>query len=273
MEFTTNRKQALPEEPDDTSRTVECLDDLDPLTELSEYLDVLSNSTRLQILRCLQKRPCTTREISRDVKTSYENTKKHLERLCLIGVVRKEAGITDPLMKGVQLYWKYSLVPGGLESVIRNLGLFSHMKMHIVHGGITEKIDATRKMLSCELLTKDPVLIVLGGPDDGMTFPLKQDTIRVGRTDPRNKGLIDPGENLVLSQGYSAVSRVSLPHAQVVRDGNVWCIEDCGSRGGTAINKTVLGRKQRVLLKDGDLIELSKGNTGAKLLLIIPGST
>jgi hypothetical protein len=260
-------------DPGDKFRTVEGLGDLDPLAELSEYLDVLSNGTRLKILKCLEKKAGTTREISQEVETSYENTKKHLDRLCQIGVIKKEAGITDPRQKGVQLYWEYSLVPGGLELMVRNLGLFSHMKMHIVRNDISEKIDETRKMFSRELFGNTPVLIVLGGQDDGMAFSLSHDTIRIGRTDPEKQALVDPEQDLVLSQGYSSVSRVSRPHARLVRNKKTWCIEDCGSRGGTTINKTPLGQNESILLHDGDLIELSKGTTGAKLLVIIPAGT
>jgi hypothetical protein len=204
------------------------------------------------------------------VETSYENTKKHLDRLCQIGVIKKEAGITDPHAKGVQLFWKYSLVPGGLELMIRNLGLFSHMKMHIVRDDITDKIDETRKMVSRELFGNNPVLIVLGGQDDGMTCALKHDIMRIGRTDPRNQAQINPDEDLVLSQGYSSVSRVTRPHARLVRDKTSWFIGDCGSSGGTSVNKKTLDPNERVTLHDGDLIELSKGTTGAKLLVIIP---
>jgi pSer/pThr/pTyr-binding forkhead associated (FHA) protein len=188
-------------------------------------------------------------------------------------VIKKEAGITDPRLKGLQLYWKYSFVPGGLESIIRNLGLFSHMKMYIVREDISEKIDETRKMFSRELFGNFPTLIVLGGQDDGRTFSLKHDTVRIGRIDPEKQAEINPGVDLVLSPGYSSVSRVTRPHARLVRDNNSWAIEDCGSRGGIQINKKTIDLNQRIPLQDGDLIELSKGNTGAKLLLIIPSGT
>ncbi|OPX61568.1 MULTISPECIES: FHA domain-containing protein [unclassified Methanoregula] len=270
MEDHSGRTVVSPDSHDDRFRTIECLGDPDPLAELSEYLDVLSNSTRLKIVKCLEKKPRTTREISQEVETSYENTKKHLDRLCLIGVIRKEAGITDPRQKGVQLFWKYSLVPGGLESVIRNLGLFSHMKMHIVREDISEKIDTTKRLLSRELFGSGPVLIVLGGPDDGKIFPLKNEAVRIGRIDPQQQHLIDPLAHLVLAQGYSSVSRVTKPHAMLARQNELWTIGDGGSRGGTAVNKKVLGKTDRVPLRDGDLIELSRGPAGAKLLVVIP---
>jgi len=270
MEEHRGRTIVTPGNPDDRFRTIECLGEIDPLAELSEYLDVLSNGTRLKIVKCLEKKSRTTREISQQVETSYENTKKHLDRLCLIGVVRKEAGITDPLQKGVQLYWKYSLVPGGLESVIRTLGLFSHMKMHIVRDDLSEKIDETRRILSRELFGSGPVLIVLGGPDDGKVFPLMAGAVQIGRIDPEQEHRIDPETNLVLAQGYSSVSRVSRPHARVVQEQTGWTIGDGGSRGGTAVNKRTLGSGERALLRDGDLIELSRGPAGAKLLVVIP---
>jgi DNA-binding transcriptional ArsR family regulator len=273
MKDLSGRTVVIPEEQDDKFRTIECLEDLDPLAELSEYLDVLSNGTRLRILKCLEKKACSTREISQEVETSYENTKKHLDRLCQIGVIKKEAGITDPRQKGVQLFWKYSLVPGGLELMIRNLGLFSHMKMHIVRDDISDKIDETRKMVSCELFGNNPVLIVLGGRDDGMVFSLRHDVVRIGRTDPEKQATINPEEDLVLSQGYSSVSRVSRPHARLTRDKKTWCIGDNGSSGGTSVNKKPLGRNEHVTLHDGDLIELSKGPAGAKLLVVIPPDT
>jgi len=270
MRETSSRTTIRPEEPADKFRTVECLEELDPLTELSEYLDVLSNGTRLRILKCLERKSGTTREISQEVETSYENTKKHLDRLCQIGVIRKEAGITDPRLKGIQLYWRYSLVPGGLELMIRNLGLFSHMKMHIVRDDITEKIDETRRTFSRELFGNGPVLLVLGGQDDGTVFSLDHDIVRIGRIDPEKKVQIDSGEDFVLSQEYSSVSRVSKPHARLVRDKGTWSIEECGSRGGTSVNKKAVDKKRPVPLHDGDLIELSKGMGGARLLVFIP---
>jgi DNA-binding transcriptional ArsR family regulator len=269
----SGRTLIIPDEPDDQFRTVECLVDLDPLAELSEYLDVLSSGTRLRILRCLEKKPGTTREISQEIQTSYENTKKHLDRLCQIGLIRKEAGITDPRQKGVQLFWKYSLVPGGLELLIRNLGLFSHMKMHIVRSDLSEKIDRTRNLFSRELFGNEPVLVVLGGQEDGTAFPLDHDTVRIGRIDPGKRAAFPPGEALVLPQGYSSVSRVSRPHARLVRENTSWTIEDCGSSGGTSVNKKSLVPNQREPLHDGDLIELSRGANGAKLLLVLPAGT
>ncbi|MDD1673640.1 MAG: hypothetical protein LUP99_04440, partial [Methanomicrobiales archaeon] len=61
--------------------------DIDFLQELSEYLDVLSSSVRLRILKLIEKKPKDARTISHEIETSYENTKKHLDKLLSIGLI------------------------------------------------------------------------------------------------------------------------------------------------------------------------------------------
>ena len=85
------------------------------LEELSDYLDVLSNPTRLKILKAIENVPKDIREISYEVGVSYENTKKHIQKLNTAGVIRKETGISSRSSKGVHPVWKYSLMPGGLD--------------------------------------------------------------------------------------------------------------------------------------------------------------
>jgi hypothetical protein len=73
----------------------------DLIDDLSVYLDVLSSGARLRILKLLSTRSMDATSISREIETSYENTKKHLDRLLSIGVIRKEAGIGRETSKGV----------------------------------------------------------------------------------------------------------------------------------------------------------------------------
>ena len=68
-------------DPADKSPTIIVHEDSDSLEELSEYLDVLSSSARLRILKFLEKKPRDARGISKEIETSYENTKKHLDKL------------------------------------------------------------------------------------------------------------------------------------------------------------------------------------------------
>ena len=48
----------------------------DYFNELSEYLEVLSNSQRLKILKILEKKPKDVRMIASEINTSYEKYKE-----------------------------------------------------------------------------------------------------------------------------------------------------------------------------------------------------
>jgi Fic family protein len=45
-------------------------------------------------------KPRDARAISKEIETSYENTKKHLDKLLSIGVIKKDAGSVLRLPKG-----------------------------------------------------------------------------------------------------------------------------------------------------------------------------
>lgn len=257
-------------DPHDKSPTLIIPEESDSLEELSDYLDVLSSSARLRILKFLEKKPRDARAISKEIETSYENTKKHLDKLLGIGVIKKEAGLGAPTSKGIHPVWQYSLVPGGLEAIIRNLSLFSNTRVNVVGSEISERLDAVKGTISREVLGNVPAVIVLGGPDDARVFLLREDTIRIGRTDPENKSASLPGSDVIFSDGYSAVTRVSRPHGRFLHKNDSWYIEDCGSTGGTQVNNKKIEKGVTVALQDGDLIELAKGVSGIKLLMVLP---
>jgi DNA-binding transcriptional ArsR family regulator len=256
---------------DDASRTV-ILDDADYFRELSEYLEVLSNSQRLRILKILEKSPSEVRKIAAEIDTSYENTKKHLDRLLSTGLIRKEAGLGQATSKGVHPVWKYSLVPGAMEAIIRNLSLFGNMKVTLIDPELRKNLSDVRSRVADELSVNGPLVVVLGGVDDGKIFPLCGTEVKVGRTDPGLRARDDRCTDIVLSQNYSAVSRVTRPHGRFVLDAGRWYLEDGGSTGGTMVNTSSLTKGNRAPIADGDLIELAKGPQGARLLVIMAGS-
>ncbi len=256
----------------DKSPTIIIHEDTDSLEELSEYLDVLSSSARLRILKFLEKKPRDARSISREIETSYENTKKHLDKLLSIGVIKKDAGLGAPTSKGIHPVWEYSLVPGGLEAIIRNLGLFSNARFQVVGSEISRRLDEVKGTLSKEVLGNVPAAIVLGGPDDGKVFLLRNDRISIGRIDPENPGSFRQDQDVVLSDEYTAVTRISRPHGRFLMETGTWYIEDCGSTGGSQLNSRKLEKNDRTEVHDGDLVELAKGISGVRLLMIIPGT-
>ncbi len=254
----------------DKSPTIIIREDADSLEELSEYLDVLSSSARLRILKFIEKKPKDARAISNEIETSYENTKKHLDKLLSIGVIKKEAGLGAPTSKGIHPVWEYSIVHGGLEAIIRNLGLFSNTQVQIIGPEISQRLDKIKNTLSKEVLGNTPTAMVLGGPDDGKIFLLKQDRVSIGRIDPEKRSAGAGEDDIILSDGYTAVTRISKPHGRFIHERDAWYIEDCGSTGGTRVYHNRVEKNTRIMVHDGDLIELAKGISGVKLLLIIP---
>lgn len=252
--------------------TIIIREDSDFYEELSEYLDVLGSSTRLRILKSIEKKPKDVREISAEIETSYENTKKHLDKLLKTGVIKKEAGLSKPTSKGVHPVWKYSLIPGGLEAIIRNLGVFSNIHLTLTDQELKSRLDEVREIVSEELMDTTPVLMLIGGPDDGKVFPLTRDMVSIGRVDTSATSLYDSETDVVLSEIYVAVTRISKPHARIIRTNTTWFIEDCGSTGGTYVNSESLVKGERVKLQNGDLIDLAKGIKGARFVFTLPQS-
>jgi len=256
--------------PADKSPTIVVEGAADSLDELTEYLDVLSSSARLRIVKFLEKKPRDARAISKEIETSYENTKKHLDKLLSIGVIRKEAGLGAPTSKGIHPVWQYSLAPGGMEAIIRNLGLFSNTRVQIIGGEISRRLASVKETLSREVLGNVPAVIVMGGPDDGRVFLLRNDVVRIGRIDVEYPGDAGGESDIVLPNQYSAITRISKPHGKFIREREGWYFVDYGSTGGTQLNNARLEKHVRTSLHDGDLLELAKGISGVKLLLILP---
>ena len=163
--------------------------DSDFSKELSKYLRVLGNEKRLKILKLIEKEPMDVRTIASEIDTCYANAKKHIDKLLSIGVIKMEAGEGRETSRGISTVWKYSLIPGGLELIIRNLGLFSSFKFEL-----SDKIKEANKNVSKEFAGKVPVFWVLGGVDDGKVFPIKKDCVKIGREDPPNEDKYDPQE-------------------------------------------------------------------------------
>ena len=248
------------------TRTVVLSEDPEFLAELSEYLEVLSSPTRLRILRAIEHRPMEIREIAAEIDTSYENTKKHLNKLAAAGVIKKEAGLGRETAKGVHPVWKFSLQPGGLESVITSLGVFSGSAVPAGYGDVASRVRTVKSLLTEDEVS--PMLLLTQGEEDGRIFHLAGATVALGREDPPNAALYDPETDVVLPTSYAAVSRVSKPHARLTRTGGRWLLEDCGSTGQTFVNGIPLGRNASKPVTEGDIIDLASGAGSARFVVI-----
>ncbi|MBP2132540.1 DNA-binding Lrp family transcriptional regulator [Methanomicrobium sp. W14] len=243
--------------------------DDDFLNELSEYLDVLSNPVRLKILKYIEKEPHDVREISYEVGVSYENTKKHIQKLHLAGIIRKETGVSSRKSKGIHPVWKYSIMPGGIEAVFRNLQVFSEINLAPDNAFIGERIQNLKKRLSDDVSGDTPLLFIVGGPDDGKAYPLDKPVMRIGRSDG-NSTYVPKDGDVVFPDFYGAVSRISKPHCTLYDEGGSWYIEDKSSTGGTYINGELIEKEIRHRINDGDIIELSTGARSGKIVVSYP---
>jgi DNA-binding HxlR family transcriptional regulator len=253
---------------DGTDRKTRVLSgDEDFFSDLSEYLEALSSSSRLKILQSIRKRPKDIRELSSEIQTSYENTKKHLDKLVAIGVVKKSPGLSRPTSKGVHPVWEYSLIPGAIDSVIRNLGVFSTLPAF--NPGLAARLAGVRATVAREVAGHGAIIVVMGGTDDGRVFMVPETGARIGRADP-DAGAAPAAGDVVLSEDYAAVTRVGRPHARITCVRGTWFIEDTGSTGGTSVNGHALAPHTKMALADGCSIALSQGVRGAVLSVMIP---
>ena len=237
------------------------------LQELSEYLEVLSNPVRLKILKVIEKEPKEISEISSRIDTSYANTKKHIDQLVRIGLVRKEAGFGRETVKGIHPVWKFSLAEGGLSLLIKNLGVFSRINIPMGYGEIQKTLGSVQAAVLKEAGADVPALHLLEGKSAGRTFLLRSERVQIGRIDPDSPS--KPKESdIALPEEYVSVTRITKPHAIISRGGSGWQIEDRGSSGGTYVNSQLIAPMHKTGLGNGDVIDLAMGEDAARFLFI-----
>jgi hypothetical protein len=251
-----------------TNNTIQAKRDPEYLTEMSEYLNALANPTRLQILSALENKSLELKEITAITRTSYENIRKHLDKLVLAGLVRKDAGMSAETMTGVHPVWKYSLAPGGMEAVITNLSMFSKVPLTITHTELADQLKIIREELANQYGQTSPGLYLTTGPDEKKIYQLVGEKTVIGRIDPADPALSHHNPScIVLSSEYRSVSRVSRPHCIIWHTG-IWEIEDYGSTSGTFVNAEPIPVKSRHEIHDGDIIILGTGNFSARFLFL-----
>jgi DNA-binding transcriptional ArsR family regulator len=248
-----------PERPDD--RTILTSSDPEFISELSEYLDVLASPIRLHILSFIGTKPRTVRQISHEIATSYENTKKHLTKLLSLGIIRKEIGVSDePVNQGQPVFY-YMLIPDGLNHAAHNLTIFSSVAGKS-NPDLSKQAIAAQNGLHT-IFPSGPGLVVMNGSEQGRTIELTGTMYRVGRIEEGWDG-IAPEPAVLLNDEYRSVSRVSRPHVWLKKQAGFWTLADGNSKGGTYVNGKPITH-DFVVLKEGDRIELSPGTLGVNL--------
>ena len=238
----------------------------DLTVELAKYLDVLGSTVRLKIIRLLDSNPMDIEFVSHMLWKKYgkissrENTKKHIDKLLEIGLVKKIPGIRDN-----RAVINYMLVPGAIEMITRTLSKVMKFDLELE---LNRKAKQVNKRINEELAEKHAVLRVLNGLDDGREFFLKKNLIRIGRIDPENTDDYDSENDVILSDSYEAVTRVSKPHAVIVIDNEKYYIEHCEGINSTYLWNRKLEKHRKIELNNGDMIYLAKGEKGARFVFL-----
>jgi hypothetical protein len=238
------------------------------IIELAEYLEILGSATRLAILQKIKTKPLDVQQITSTVNrrgdihsSSRVSIKKnHMDRMLELGLVCKKPGVREDNRAVMQ----YSLVPGSVEAAIRTLNCFLQMNLNLDTDSrlkiqtVTDNLKSTTENIAS--------VRVLGGEDEGHVFPLVKSEIYIGRkSDSKTKGY-DPENDIVLSNSYKAVSRVSKPHAKLFRKDGQWYIQHCEGLNGTSLNGKKLVGSHKEPLKNGALICLAGMEKGVNLV-------
>jgi FHA domain len=111
----------------------------------------------------------------------------------------------------------------------------------------TYRIDEAGELVAVELgeaMAHGPALVIrTGGGRAGESFPVdRNDRMRIGRR-PDSEVFLDD-------------VTVSRDHALLVRRGESWYLDDCGSLNGTYVNRTRIESSHR--LEEGDELQIGK---------------
>jgi hypothetical protein len=240
----------------------------DITVELAKYLDVLGSPIRLNILKLLGTTPMDVELVCRGLWRKYhisscrENTKKHIDKLLSIGLVRKKAGIRDN-----RAVINYVLVSGSIETAMRTLSKVMRFDLDFQ---VDRKVAGVREKLSEKFSDSFAVIRVLGGVYDGREFLLKENEAKIGRADPDKADKYDTETDIVLADQYKAVTRVWKPHARLFLEGGQWYIEHCKGRNLTCLWNKELEENKKHELKDGDIINIARGSKGVRLVFLWP---
>lgn len=234
--------------------------------ELAEYLETLGSPVRLAILKLVQREPMDIEKISHMLWKEYsktstrENTKNHVDKLLNLGLVTRRPGIRDN-----RAVINYVMIPGSIETAMRTLSKFMKFNLNLE---LSDQVARVQEKISEEFSKSFAKMRVLGGVDDGKEFLLKENEVNMGRSDPENTGKFDPKKDIVLSDEYTAVTRVWKPHARMLLEDGKWFIEHAEGGNGTCLWDKKLIKNKKEPLKDGDIVSLAEGARGVRLVFL-----
>ena len=151
----------------------------------------------------------------------------------------------------------YKINPMGFNRIFLELANFREDFMDFSDNFVKEDFNRENQCL----------ITVINGVDTGKSFLLNSSDgeVRIGRFG--NTDIDDSGseKDIILSNEYEAVTKVSKPHASFKFERGKWFIYEGDNTNGTYINNIVLDVSNRHL-NNKDIIKLARGEKGVSLL-------
>lgn len=224
------------------------------VARLAEYLRVLGNPNRLEMLHALRS-PRSVRDIElrpesvRDGENperaiSHQAVRDHLARLRAIGVlvverVERDGGVVD----------EYVLNHPKLFAIVEELRALGELRSAVkAEPEATLGAGAPARRVEAP----GPHFVLVRGQGEGRVFPLRRENLAADRG-----WVVGRKPGLAVSLDYDPF--VSSENAEVLHDGRGFVLRDIpASRNGTRVNFETLARGGTALLRHGDVVGVGR---------------
>jgi DNA-binding PadR family transcriptional regulator len=221
--------------------------------EMAKIVSGVVDPTKRWILEIIKHEPMYAREINKELLERYSISiteqglrTRHIKPLVELGVINPKDG--HVIIRGSRRpVTVYELNHTGLERIMKKFNAY-------LEGLLETSKDVEKEILESSGLKAYPKLRVMKGEKAGFILSIKNRTTKIGRLGS-TKAI--PEDDLVLSNSYEHVTRISKPHAKIIlKDGDYFLV-DCGSTGGTFHKGKKLVKNKEYKIDKGDIFRIA----------------
>jgi DNA-binding transcriptional ArsR family regulator len=225
-------------------------------TRLADYLKVLANPNRLELLHALREPKSVSEielhpEVVREGENperpiSHQAVRDHLARLRQIGVLVVQRGERDG-----NIVDEYALNQQMLYAIVEELRLLGELRSE-APGAVEATLAGPKE--AAPVRDEGPRFVLVRGQAEGRVFPLRKETLSADRG-----WIVGRKRGLAVSLDYDPF--VSTENAEVLLTGSGFSIMDIrSSRNGTLVNFKPLPRGGSSPLQNGDIVTVGRTN-------------
>ena len=187
-----------------------------------------------------------------------------LHKLEASSLIKTSAQKKDKYIQGPNTVTVYKINQPGINMLSADINAFSNALSSFT----SDKTVINKEEMDEFGNLKIPLLKIIGGSENGKVFAIKKDQIRIGRIGELNPTEAEYGDDLILSNDYTSVTRIEKPHLTISKKDDKWYALDMKSSGGTFLNNEKMEKTKEYRLKDNDLMKLSLGSHSVELVFI-----